>query len=160
MSRSKLACLDAILAGVAPIDLPVEASAHVGDYWERIGYLVRTGHMNQRFVYEQFGPLAQVWWRRLVPSIVAWRERDKQPRVWSDWEWLVRRLEELDLKHGVSHPFDSEAMASGTARSASQMREAIKIEESLRTVTVRLEPMPVPVTMGDRPTARRRTRPA
>jgi hypothetical protein len=160
MSRSKLICLEAIVAGVPPIAMPDKASAHVGDHWERIGYLARTRHMDRRFVYEQWGLLAQIWWHRLLPSTAAWRERDQEPGIWSEWEWLIRYIEGMDRKRGVSHHFDAESMARDSAQSAIQMREAVAIEESLRTITVRLNPIPVPVTPSDRPAARGRRRTA
>jgi hypothetical protein len=58
MSRSKLAVLLAIESGVHPVDIPDKAATHIGDFWERMGYLTRTGHMNRQFVYDQWTLLA------------------------------------------------------------------------------------------------------
>jgi hypothetical protein len=100
MVRSKLAVLRAIEAGVAPVDIPDKAATHVGDFWERLGYLTRTGHMNREFVYGQWGGVMPRWWARLLPSTLAWRERDQEPRIWSDFEWLARMMAEMNAKAG------------------------------------------------------------
>jgi len=147
MSRSKLAVLLAIEAGTAPVDVPDKAATHVGDFYERMGYLTRTGHLNRRFVYEQWSSLSQRWWARLLPSTAAWRARDEDPRVWEDFEWLARTMAEMDQKAGVAHPWTEESLAGQLPFDIRQMREAVEIEEALRTVNVRLVPLPLPVAV-------------
>lgn len=151
MSRSKLAVLVAIERGTAPLDIPDKAATHVGDFWERMGYLTRTGHMNRQFVYDQWTIGAQQWWARLRPTALAARERDEEPRLWEEFEWLARMMAEMDRKAGVLRPLDPGALARGLPVAINQMRQAVEIDESLRTVTVRLAPIPIPVT-ASRPT--------
>jgi len=146
MSRSELAVLLAIESGVAPLDFPDKASAHVGDFYERMGYLTRTGHLNRQFVYDQWTALAQTWWARLLPSTLATRERDEEPTIWSEFEWLTRTMAEMDRKAGASWSLSPEALARALPSTIQQMREAVEIDEALRTVTVRLAPLPIPVT--------------
>lgn len=146
MSRSKLAVLLAIEAGTAPVDIPDKAATHVGDFWERMGYLTRTGHMNRRFVYDQWAGLAQRWWAQLLPSTLGWRERDEEPRIWEEFEWLARTMAEMDKKAGVAASYDAGWLARRLPVDINQVREAVEIEEALRTVTVRLSPIPIPVT--------------
>jgi hypothetical protein len=146
MSRSKLAVLVAIESGTAPVDIPDKAATHVGDFWERMGYLTRTGHMKRQFVYDQWTVLAQTWWARLLPSTLAWRERDEEPGIWVEFEWLARTMAEMDRKAGVSHPLNPDALARQLPITINQVREAVEIDEALRTVTVRLAPIPIPVT--------------
>jgi hypothetical protein len=151
MSRSKLAVLVAIERGTAPLDIPDKAATHVGDFWERMGYLTRTGHMNRQFVYDQWTLVAQTWWARLRPSTLAWRERDEEPRTWVEFEWLAQMMAEMDRKAGISRSLDPDVLARGLPVAINQMRQAVEIDESLRTVTVRLAPIPIPVTVA-RPT--------
>jgi hypothetical protein len=146
MSRSKLAVLLAIERGVPPLDIPDKASAHVGDFWERMGYLTRTGHMNRQFVYDQWTILAQTWWARLLPSTLATRERDEEPGIWEEFEWLAKMMAEMHAKAGATRSLSPEALARGLPISINQMREAVEIDEALRTITVRLAPIPIPVT--------------
>jgi hypothetical protein len=144
MVRSKLAVLLAIEAGTAPADIPDKAATHIGDFWERLGYLARTGRMSRRFVYDQWGGVAPRWWARLLPSTLAWRERDQEPRIWSDFEWLARMMVEMDGKGGVAASLDPESLARQLPFDINQAREAVEIEVELRTMTVRLAPLPIP----------------
>ena len=146
MSRSKLAVLLALESGTAPMDIPDKAATHIGDFWERMGYLTRTGHMNQQFVYDQWTILAQTWWARLRPSTIGWRERDEEPGIWVEFEWLAQTMAAMDAKAGVTRSLGPEALARSLPTSINQMREAVEIDEALRTVTVRIAPLPLPVT--------------
>jgi len=146
MVRSKLAVLQAIERGTAPVDIPDKAATHIGDFWERLGYLTRTGHMNRQFVYDQWGGVAQRWWARLLPSTLGWRERDQEPRIWNEFEWLTRMMAEMERKTGLATALDPESLARSLPIDINQAREAVEIEEALRTVTVRLSPIPIPVT--------------
>jgi hypothetical protein len=150
MVRSKLAVLLAIDAGTAPVDIPDKAATHIGDFWERMGYLTRTGHMNRQFVHDQWGGVAPRWWARLLPSTLGWRERDREPRIWSEFEWLARMMADMDKKAGVATAVDPESLARQLPIDINQAREAVEIEEALRTVTVRLAQIPIPVTAARR----------
>ena len=145
MSRSKLAVLEAIAAGVPPLEIPDKAASHVGDFYERMGYLTRTGHLDRRVIHEQWGGLAPRWWAWLKPNAIATRERDHEPRVWSDFEWLVTMMAERDRRMGVTQPLDPESMARQLPISINQMRDAVAIDTELRTVIVRIEPLPLRV---------------
>lgn len=147
MVRSKLAVLLAIDAGTAPVDIPDKAATHIGDFWERLGYLTRTGHMNRQFVYGQWGGVAPRWWARLLPSALAWRERDQEPRIWSDFEWLAAMMAEMNVKAGFSASPDPESLARRLPVDIKQAQEAVEIEEALRTITVRLSQIPIPVVL-------------
>jgi len=115
-----------------------------------MGYLTRTGHMNRQFVYDQWTVLAQTWWARLLPSTLGWRVRDEEPGIWEEFEWLAQTMAEMDRKAGVLHALSPEALARGIPISINQMREAVEIDEALLTVTVRLAPLPIPVTAARR----------
>ena len=146
MVRSKLAVLLALDAGTAPVDIPDKAATHIGDFWERLGYLTRTGRMNRQVVYEQWGYVAPQWWARLLPTTQGWRARDQMPGLWSEFEWLARRMGEMNKKTGLGPALDAESLARQLPNAIKQAREAVEIEEALRTVTVRLSPIPIPVT--------------
>lgn len=146
MSRSKLAVLVAIESGTEPVDIPDKAATHIGDFWERMGYLTRTGHMSQQFVYDQWGGVAPRWWARLLPSTLAWRERDREPRIWDEFEWLAKMMAEMNRKAGFTPSLDPDSLKKNLPIDIKQAREAVEIEEALRTITVRLAPIPIPVT--------------
>jgi hypothetical protein len=95
--------------------------------------------------------VAQTWWARLRPSTLAWRERDEEPRTWVEFEWLAQMMAEMDRKAGISRSLDPDVLARGLPVAINQMRQAVEIDESLRSVTVRLAPIPIPVTAA-RPT--------
>src|SRR5258706_3901036 len=61
MARAKLAILLAIRDGVEPDQLPDRTVSHIGYFLQRIGYLVRSGHMDRRLVYTHLGPQVQMW---------------------------------------------------------------------------------------------------
>jgi hypothetical protein len=133
MCRAKLAILLAIQAGVEQDQLPNRAVAHVGYFWSRIGYLVKTGHMDRELVNQHLGPQVQMW------------------RTWlgaedfEDFGWLARASAAMDVKAGDSGWLDAAFLADQVPKSISHFGDAIELEEALRTVTVRLTPTPIPV---------------
>jgi hypothetical protein len=151
MSRSKLLVLLAIEAGTEAGDLPPQAASHLGDYWERVGYLTRTGHIDRRLAHEQWSWISQEWWGRLQPTALAWRERRGEPAVWEEFEWLARTMAHMDGERvDRPDPGSPEYLAQHLGEVIAQVRQAVEIEEALRTVTVRLTPTPIPVTVHSR----------
>jgi hypothetical protein len=133
MARAKLAILLAIQAGVEPDQLPNRAVSHIGFFWQRIGYLVRSGHMDRRLVHRHLGPQVQVW--------RAWLK----PEGWEDFAWLAQASAAMDAEQKVAPWLDSAFLAEELPKSITHFRDAIELEEALRTITVRLTPTPIPV---------------
>ena len=131
--RAKLTILLAIQEGVEPERLPNRAVSHVGFFWQRIGYLVRSGHMDRQLVHRHLGSQVQVW--------RAWL----RPDDWEDFVWLADASAAMDVKEKVSPWLDSASLADHVSASITHFRDAVELEEALRTVNVRLTPTPIPV---------------
>jgi hypothetical protein len=145
LARAKFTILVALDAGTAPSDLPNRAVSEVGFFWQRVGYLVRHGHVDRQLVYRNLGNQVQDWWVLLFPGEVA-AESD-ETTGWHDFAWMASVAAALDTKHGVEPEIDRVGLKDELPAMIAHFREAIEIEEALRTVTVRLTPTPVPVTI-------------
>lgn len=147
MARAKLAVLIALQAGTGPLDLPDRALSHVGFFWQRVGYLAQRGHMDRRLVYEHLGSQIQDWWFWLRPRVLAEREDDHDPGLWQGFEWLAEDAAARDAQRGVRKRDDAERLAKGLPFLIEHFRQAIELEEALRSVQVRLTATPIPVTI-------------
>src|SRR5262245_46560060 len=63
LCRAKYNVLRALEAGRKGADLPNRPVATVGVFWQRVGFLVRGGHIDRELVYANLGDQAQVWWK-------------------------------------------------------------------------------------------------
>jgi len=145
MARAKLTVLLAIEAGTDPLELPDRALSHVGFFLQRVGSLAQRGHMDRRVVYEHLGSQIQDWWAYLRPRVLAVRESDRDPSVWQGFEWLAEDAAARDAQRGVPKHGDAER-AKWLPLAIEHFQEAIELEETLRTVPVRLTSTPIPVT--------------
>lgn len=147
MARAKLAVLVALEAGADPIDLPNRASTHIAFFWQRVGYLAQRRHMDRRLVYEHLGSQIQDWWFWLRPRVLAERESDHDPRVWQGFEWLAGDAAARDADRGVPSRDDAEMLAKALPFAIEHFRQAIEVEEALRSVQVRMTATPIRVTI-------------
>jgi hypothetical protein len=150
-ARAKLMILVALEAGTDPTQLPNRAVAEVGFFWQKVGYLARSHHMDRQLVYEHLGNQIQEWWSYLRPFTLADREASHDPGVWQGFEWLADDAAARDAQRGVRKVDDAER-ARWLPELILHFRQAIEVEEALRTVTVRLTPTPIRVT-SVRPTS-------
>lgn len=146
LCRAKLTILLALQGGAPSEKLPNRAVAIVGFFWQEIGFLVRGGHMDRQLVYQHLGDQVQMWrlWIR--------------PDAWEDFVWLADEFAVLDNKRGQGGWLDREA-AELLPNQIEPFREAIEIEDGLRTVTVRLTPTPIPVRAERAPSVSARDEP-
>jgi hypothetical protein len=133
MARAKLTLLLALEAGTGRDDLPNRAVSEIGFFWQRVGYLVRTGHLDRGLVFAHLGDQLQFWSTILRPP-------------WPDFAWLAADAVALDAKRGLATRTDPASLAPEIPDLIAHFREAIEMFEALRTVTVRLTPTPIPVT--------------
>ena len=61
MSRARLAVLLALRDGTDPASLPPVAN-DIANFWERVGYLVKAGHVDRVLVNQYFDASIRVWW--------------------------------------------------------------------------------------------------
>jgi hypothetical protein len=149
LARAKLTVLLAFQAGTKTDDLPNRAVSTIGFFWQKVGYLVRRGHVNHRLVSEQLGDQVQWWWTWLSAWTMAHRAA-QDPSGWQHFEWLAAASARLDAKRGIVRPQDTASLAEGLPSFIEHFAQAIEIEEALRTVTVRLTPTPIPVIAATR----------
>ena len=138
LARAKFTILVALDAGTAPPDLPNRSVSEVG-------YLVRGGHVDRQLVYRNLGDQVQAWWALLFPGAVA-AEAPDDSGGWHDFAWLAAVSAAMDAKRGAHPEIDPGSLKAELPGMIAHFREAIELEESLRTVTVRLTPTPIPVT--------------
>ena len=98
MSRARLAVLVALRDGADPASLPPVAN-DIANFWERVGYLVKAGHVDRVLVNQYFDASIRVWWGWLAPAARAARARDADPA-------LYRKLRVAGWPHGRDGPED------------------------------------------------------
>ena len=135
LARAKLALLLALDAGVEAENLPDRAAATIDFFWQRVGFLVRTGHMDRELVYQALGDQVQQWRLWLAG------------RIRSDFVWIADLAAAMDKQRGVDHGLDPEELRAALPEFIQHFRDAVELEEALRTVTVRLTPTPIPTTI-------------
>jgi hypothetical protein len=146
LARSRLAVLEALRAGSEPLGL---AGSNPAAFWDRVGYLVRRGHVDRRIVYQEFGDNARLWWGWLGGIVRLERERDQNPAFGSDFEWLAERMAEMDHRVGRTITYDEAYLAERLAPYIEYNRATIREAEELRAVVIRplaqqLTPVPAP----------------
>ncbi len=102
MARHRLATLVVLQGGSDTAKLPSASASKVCDYWERLGYLVRAGHISSTLVHEYNGAAARQWWALLEPAVRVWRRDLSQPHLFEHFEWLADRLAKLDSRIGAA----------------------------------------------------------
>ena len=127
----------ALRAGTGPESVPEGAARFVGDFWEPVGLLVRTGHVDRRLVYEYVGPGCQWCWAALAPLSRRHRIDYRTPKLYEHFEWLAGLMAEMDRKAGVDHPFDLAYLAGTLDLQIQINRDQIRVAEELRAVIVR-----------------------
>jgi hypothetical protein len=130
----RLNLLVALRDGADPAHLP-EAAAHtLTNYWEEIGTLARSGHLDRRLLWDNRGTACRHWWGYLGPFARATRARLEDPTIAVDFEWLADQMQAMDRRMGVDVIYDEARLAAMLDGDITITRERIRIEQSLRTV--------------------------
>jgi hypothetical protein len=137
LHRSRLATLLPLQDGVDPGGSSSQAAIEIGNYWERVGWLVRSGHIDRRLVYAYLGNSVRLWWKLLAPNTHQLRQLQRDEQIFEHFEWLANAIETMDRQTGVTLNYDDKAyvaqlIESGIERSQS----AIQLAEQLRAVLV------------------------
>jgi len=149
MSRARLAVLVALRDGDDPTSLPPAAN-DIANFWERVGYLVRAGHVDRTLVNQYFDASIRAWWGWLAPATFVARQRDDDPALHEHFEWLAGLMTEMDRKAGKTATFDEANRASLVPLYIERNREVVRIAEESRAVITRplstagLTPDPAP----------------
>ncbi len=135
MARHRVAILLALRDGDDPAKIPPAAQRYVGSFWDRIGYAVRSGHMDARLVYETFYDVG-IWWRWLAPACLAVRRAVNDPGIGQHYEWLAQLIDNFDRERGAA-PRDSADLAQLIPTHIEFNLEAIRTFEETRAVPTR-----------------------
>jgi hypothetical protein len=101
--RAKVTTCRALLAGEDP---PLSAVGTVTAFWEKVGGLVRRGHVDAGVVYDSLGNAARTWWALLED----WTKRARTSTESSDFlihfEWLAGAFARIAEREGTVLPLD------------------------------------------------------
>jgi hypothetical protein len=113
------------------------ATAVVGDYFERVAYLVRSGSIHRRLAYEYVGSSVRSWWAFCAPMTQAIREAQSEPTAYEHFEWLAGIMAEMDAKRGIVNPRDQTWLDRTIQGAIDGNLEAIRLAEELRAIVFR-----------------------
>jgi hypothetical protein len=147
MSRARLEVLTALRDGADAAALPAHGVATIGDYWDRIGELVRAGHVE--FHRVETGSCL-LWWTLLREYNLQERRRWAKDGIWADFEWLAVAAADDHRKSGVVGAIESDrdALMRELPAMIQRQAQAIRTFEELRAVIVR--PMSPPIMVPTR----------
>lgn len=134
--RSRLAVLLFVRDTKDWANVPRQASNVVGDLYERVGYLVRKGHIGGDLVNAYLGSAVRLWWVLLRPYAMQLRQSLGDPAVYEHFEWLAEAMGDIDRKAGVEVTFDDAGLAERIRYGIQVSRDAIHAEQELRAVPV------------------------
>lgn len=132
MIRVGLDLLVALRDGVDPADLPNASVAAVSGYWERVGGLVRRGHIDAKLLWDGSGASCQSWWVVLEPSARRVRA-DRGPAYMENFEWLAGVMAEISRRRG-NRLDDMDSIRAILDTTIADYRAKLRLEEALRSV--------------------------
>ena len=89
-----------------------------GDFWQRVGYMVRERDVDRRLVHQYLFSDIRAWWHWLAPTVRFWRESEGLPLLlYGHFEWLAGLMVEMDRKAGRTMTFDEGSVARSLAAS-------------------------------------------
>jgi hypothetical protein len=107
------------------------AATRIADYWDKVGSLVRYGHVGREQITAQWADIILTYWTMLEPMVKRVRTEHGMPNELEHLEWLAR----LMLRDGHEHtraltPLSTERITAWIE----VLKEDIALEVSLRTV--------------------------
>jgi hypothetical protein len=107
------------------------AATRIADYWDKVGSLVRYGHVGGEQITAQWADIILTYWTMLEPMVKRVRTEHGMPNELEHLEWLAR----LMLRDGHEHtraltPLSTERITAWIE----VLKEDIALEVSLRTV--------------------------
>jgi len=116
---------------------PLAATGRIGDFWDKLGSLVRAGHVGRGQITAQWADIILIYWTMLEPSTLSHRAMVGQPTEYEHFEWLATVM----LRDGHDHsraltPLNAERIDTWIA----QLNESIALEESLRALPAVRQP--------------------
>jgi hypothetical protein len=130
--RAKLLVLCALRDGADPVDVPPMAANSIALFWEKLGSLTRAGHIDAKLLRNGSGPQAQVWWPVFAPWIRSQRAEEGDPKIFENFEWLAKAMDELDRRAGVPLIVTPEWLAISLERRIGALIAGLHEEQALR----------------------------
>ena len=131
LTRKRMAVYLALRDGAAPADIPDSPAEAVANYWEKVGALVRAGHIAPGLISEGLGGV-DLWWGILAPWARKQRTQDANPEYYEHFESLAATLVRL-------HPavaFDQQSFDRSLGQRIAQYQADLYDLEAMRTVVV------------------------
>jgi hypothetical protein len=119
-----------------------QASRHgaieIGNFWERVGWLVRSGKIDRRIIHAYVGAAVRLWWKLLGPNTTRLRAEQQDVSLFEHFGWLATTMAAMDRETGFTGDYDDATYVSGLIKtSIDRSRGAIQLAEELRAVIVR-----------------------
>jgi hypothetical protein len=133
MARYQLTIL---LALRDKVDIPLGAGVSVGNYFEGLASLGRSGHLDIKLLWRVFGLVTVRWWTVLEPFVQRQRVANGVS-VFEDFEWLAGMLTSMDRRAGRKLAIDAVYVANWLVGGAIEsLQDNVRVEEALRSVTI------------------------
>ena len=132
MNRYVLDVCTALKAGVDPADIPEGAAAYLSDFWDSIGQLVQTGHIDRALMHRAYGDACRWWWAALEANNLRFRRETGNENAGSDFEWLSVEMTRLDTKAGRRQDYNLAFVMRTLDRRIERAEDEVRIGEALR----------------------------
>jgi hypothetical protein len=134
MLRYQLAILVAIRSGVA---IPQAAGTAVGNYFETLGSLSRSGHLDIKLLWSLFELVTVLWWTVFEVDTYVQRQRVQQgDAVFQEFEWLVGVMTKMNRRASRIATLEAAPNAEWVEVKIKSLQDAIGVEQALRRVTI------------------------
>jgi len=132
-NRHRVEILSALMAGVDAAHLPDGPVIPIAGFWEKIGSLVRAGHIDPKLLWNASGRDSVLWWTTIAPYAQRRRTELHEPAAYEHFEWLAGIMGELDRRAGYV-PADMDWVMANMERRIAMFQDMIRVQQSLRTV--------------------------
>jgi hypothetical protein len=132
--RARLEINLALRDGVDRADLPEAAADAIANYWEKVGSLVRSGHIDAKGVWDFGGNQCRFWWELLTPYIRRMRVEEEDSRLYEYFEGLARTMAEMDRQNGVTMVYDEARLLGSLDERIATFQSQLRVEQALRSV--------------------------
>lgn len=129
MLRAKLQVARAIVAGE---EAPEGALTMIGNYWETVATLVRSGHVDGRVVYDSVGGGTPFWWAALAGAVRDVRGLREDPTIFESFEWLAGKFRAYAEKDGAPLVFDQATLVRIFTAATPGLVDRIRMAEDSR----------------------------
>ena len=132
MTRLSLDVAIALRDGVDPAHLPRSSAGAILGYWERVGGLVRRGHLDAELLWDGSGGNCQAWWVVLEPRAQRLRA-EYGPAYGENFEWLAGVMADISRRRGDKLN-DWASIMANLDETIADHRASLRLQEALRSV--------------------------